>query len=127
MVDGEFVVYLDIYEDLDATLTEILADMMNVRRELDNAHPYIQKVRYISLSAESVSGSIGDEEVQDGQPGGSNGTLSSSFYALLAAGTFLVVGTAIFYRRRRNAAEHDSETTTADQSSARHPESQVAP
>ena len=111
------MIYLDIYEDLDSTLSEFLSNMMNVEHQLDDVHPYIQKVRYIDLSADLISGSIEDESV-GGQPSGNSATLSSSFYALLAAGAFIVVGTGVVYRRRRNAAEHDGETTTLDQRTA---------
>ena len=123
VVDGEFVIYLDIYENLDGVLNKLLSDLMNEQHRLDNAHPYIEKVRYIDLSADLISGSIEDETVV-GSPGASSATLSSSFYALLAAGAFIVVGTAVFYRRRRNAAEHDGETTTLDQRTAQLQQSQ---
>ena len=123
VVDGEFVVYLDIYEELDNELAAILSNLMNVRHELDDAHPYIQKVRYVSLITDGVTGSV-EKENGGVRPGGSNATLSGSFYALIAAGTFIIVGTAIFYRRRRNAADHDGETTTLDPSTAQLQQSQ---
>jgi len=112
VVDGEFVVYLDIYEDLDPTLVAFLDELMNVQHALDDAHPYIRKVRYVSLSSETVPGSV-EGETQVLPPGSNSSTLSSSVYALIAAGGFLIVGTAIFYRRRRrNAAEEDGGDTT---------------
>lgn len=114
VVDGEFKIYMDIFEDLDGSLGNILSDLMNENHKLDDAHPYIQKVRYIDLSADLISGYEEDETVK-GNQGGPTNTLSSSVYALIAAGTFVMVGTAIFYRRRRNAADHDGETATLDQ------------
>ena len=108
VVDGEFMIYLDIYADLDSTLSTLLSKLMNDQHQLDDAHPYIQKVRYVDLSADLISGSIEDESV-GGQPNSNSAALSSSFFALLAAGAFIVVGTGVVYRRRRNAAEHDSE------------------
>lgn len=123
VVDGEFMIYLDIYEDLDSTLGDFLYNMMNVQYLLDDVHPYVQKVRYIELTADLISGSIEDESV-GGQPGGNTSTLSNSFYALLAAGAFIVVGTGVVYRRRRNAAEHDGETATLDQRTAQGQQSQ---
>jgi len=99
VVDGEFKIYMDIFEDLDGSLGSILSNLMNERRQLDGAHPYIQKVRYIDLSADLISGSIEDETVR-GNQGGTSATLSSSVYALIAAGTFVVVGTAIFDLRK---------------------------
>jgi hypothetical protein len=117
VVDGEFLVFLDIYEDLDSTLSEFLSDLMNVHQALDNEHPYIQKVRYIELKTDLITGNIEDETMGTPQ-GGTVSTLSGGFYALVIAGAFIVAGTGIVYRRRRNAAEHDGETTTLDQRTA---------
>ncbi|CAB9517225.1 expressed unknown protein [Seminavis robusta] len=116
VVDGEFVIYLDVFEELDETMARMLETLMNDDQQLDNAHPYIQKVRYVDISSDIVSENNG-EEIQQGQPGGNSATLSSSFYALLAAGAFIMVGTAVFYRRRRRAAEHDGGTTLAPNAS----------
>ena len=117
VVDGEFVVYLDIYQELDAELDFILSNLMNERKELDDAHPYIEKVRYVSLSADGVQTDGIEKENGGVQSQGNNSTLSGSFYALIAAGSFIIVGTAIFYRRRRRNADHDGETTTLDPAS----------
>jgi hypothetical protein len=116
-VDGEFVIYLDIYEDLDEVLASMLTTLMNTENRLDRAHPCVLKVRYVDLTAGTISGNV-DGVDEQGPQSTNTSTLSSSFYALLAAGAFVVVGTAIFYRRRRRAAEHDGETTTAEQSAA---------
>ena len=34
VVDGEFMIYLDIYEDLDSTLSELLSNLMNEDHQL---------------------------------------------------------------------------------------------
>jgi hypothetical protein len=117
VVDGEFVIYLDIYEDLDEILAGMLTTLMNTEQLLDRAHPCVLKVRYVDFSADTISGNI-DGVDEQGPQGANTSTLSSSFYALLAAGAFIVVGTAIFYRRRRRAAEHDGEASTAAQNAA---------
>jgi hypothetical protein len=111
VVAGEFVIYLDIYDDLTGTLQQILRDMMNKDMALDSVHPLIEKVRYVDLRTESIPGN--EKEVDAGtQSRGNNSTLAGSVYAMLAAGAFLVVGTAIFYRRRRHA-EQDAGVSTA--------------
>ena len=117
VVGGEFVVYLDIYEELDDALEALLRNMMNERHVLDEAHPYIQTVRYVSISTDGVVGNIEkiDEEDVVSRP---NDTLSLGFYALIAAGSIIIVGTAIFYRRRRKAGSSDGETTTLDPNTA---------
>lgn len=112
------MVYLDIYQELDNELDFILSNLMNERNELDDAHPYIRKVRYVSLSAEGIQTDAVEKEEGGGvQSQANNATLSGSFYALIAAGSFIIVGTAIFYRRRRRNADHDGETTTLDPAS----------
>ena len=117
VVDGEFVIYLDIYEDLNVILADMLTTLMNTENALDRVHPCVSKVRYVDLSANTISGNVGGQDDQAPQ-GANTSTLSSSFYALLAAGAFVIVGTALFYRRRRRAAETDGETSTVEQSAA---------
>jgi hypothetical protein len=118
VVDGEFVIYLDIYEDLDEVLTDMLTTLMNTDHRLDRAHPCVLKVRYIDISTDTISGNVAGDAEQGPQATKNSATLSSSFYALMAGGAFIVIGTAILYRRRRRAAEHDGETSTAAQSAA---------
>lgn len=119
VVDGEFIVYLDIYEELDDELDFVLFTLMNERHELDDAHPYIQQVRYISLSADGSLTDAVEKENEGVQPQGNSAQLSASFYGLLAAGSLIIVATGIFWRRRRrNAIDLDGETTTVDPVSA---------
>lgn len=109
VVDGEFTIFLDIYEELEDVLELFLIDLMNIQTALDSAHPYIEKVRYIELRPDSITGSE-EEEEEDVRQTGANTALTSGFYAVVAAGAFLVLGTAIFYRRRR-ARIQDGDTS----------------
>jgi hypothetical protein len=110
VVDGKFTIFLDIYEELGDQLELFLIDLMNIQTALDGAHPYIEKVRYIDLRPDSITGSE-EEEEEDVRQTGANTALTSGFYAVVAAGAFLVLGTAIFYRRRR-ARIQDGDAST---------------
>jgi hypothetical protein len=87
VVDGEFVLFLDLYEELGAELEAFLIDFMNYQQALDDAHPFIDKVRYVELRADSINNS--EEETDGGVPTGANATLGRGVYAVVAGRSFI--------------------------------------